>query len=123
MVLITENDQIFGVTTLRLTKLIIFNRYFSALLLFISDLVKKGSAVAGVFGECRGPTHHRLVHAVAVVRHAHAPLVQVRLLLQQGAWENEKRRVDLSRANIQCHQTKLKKKSFSHMIDTDVFQL
>lgn len=50
-------------------------------------LVKKGVAVRGVFGECRGPTHHGLVHAVAVISHAHAPLVQVRLLLQQGAWE------------------------------------
>lgn len=57
----------------------------------MSDLVKKGGAVGGVFGECRGPTHHGLVHAVAVIRHAHAPLVQVRLLLQQGAWEQKGR--------------------------------
>lgn len=49
-------------------------------------LVKKGSAVRGVFGECRGPTHYGFVHAIVVIRHAHAPLVQVRLLLQQGAW-------------------------------------
>lgn len=49
-------------------------------------LVKKGRAVRGVFGECRGPTHYGFVHAIVVIRHAHAPLVQVRLLLQQGAW-------------------------------------
>lgn len=55
----------------------------------LSYLVKKSSAVRGVFRECRGPTHHGLVHAVAVIRHAHAPLVQVRLLLQQGAWSQK----------------------------------
>lgn len=30
-------------------------------------LVNKSSAVRGVFGECRRPTHHGFVHAVAVI--------------------------------------------------------
>lgn len=51
----------------------------------MSYLIKVGVAVGGVFGERRGPTHHGLVQAVAVVRHAHATLVQVCLLLQKGA--------------------------------------
>lgn len=49
-------------------------------------LVEKRSAVWGVFGERRRPTHHGFVHAVAVIGHTHAPLVQIRLLLQKGAW-------------------------------------
>lgn len=58
---------------------------------FFFYLVKKGGAVGGVFGECRGPTHQGLVHAVAVIRHAHAPFVQVCLLLQQGTWKPKSR--------------------------------
>lgn len=54
-----------------------------------SHLVEKRRAVRGVFGERRGSTHHGFVHAVAVIGHTHAPLVQVRLLLQQGAWRQE----------------------------------
>lgn len=50
----------------------------------MSYLVKKG-AVRGIFGECRGPAHNGLVHAVTVIRHAHSTLVQVHLLLQQSA--------------------------------------
>ena len=55
--------------------------------LFFFYLVKKGGAIRGVFGEYSGPTQQGLVHAIAVIRHAHTPLVQVCLLLQQGAWE------------------------------------
>lgn len=49
----------------------------------MSYLVKKGS-VRRVFGECSGPAYDGLVHAVAVIRHAHSPLVQIHLLLQQS---------------------------------------
>lgn len=37
-----------------------FKQYF--------HLVEEGVAIGGVFGECRGPTHERLVHAIAVIR-------------------------------------------------------
>lgn len=54
-----------------------------------SYLVEKRRAVRGVFGERRRPAHHGFVHAVAVIGHAHAPLVQIRLLLQEGAWRQQ----------------------------------
>lgn len=54
-------------------------------------LVKECVAIGGVFGEGGGPTHQGFVHAIAVVRHAHAPLVQLCLLLQQGAWEGKEK--------------------------------
>lgn len=59
----------------------------------MSYLIKEGVTVGGVFGERRGPTHQGLVQAVAVVRHAHATLVQVCLLLQKGTWEQREKRV------------------------------
>lgn len=49
--------------------------------LYPTYLVEEGVAFGGVFGECGRPTHQRLVHAIAVIRHAHASLVQVCFLL------------------------------------------
>lgn len=61
--------------------------YVQVLVTFFSFyLVEEGAAVGGVFGECRGPTYQGLVHAIAVVRHTHAPFVHVCLLLQQSTW-------------------------------------
>lgn len=50
-----------------------------------ANLVEKGGAVGGIFGEHGGPTHQWLAEAVAVVGHAHAALIQVGFLLQQSS--------------------------------------
>lgn len=71
-------------------------------------LVKKG-AVRRVFGECRGSAHNGLVHAVAVIRHAHSPLVHIHLLLQQSACTGKAKMLVKEQGSKDGHVRTLKK--------------
>lgn len=64
----------------------------------------KGSAIGGVFGEYRGPAHQGFVHAITVIGHAHASLVQVCLLLQEGTWGFKARVFRVSMRTVRCEK-------------------